>query len=57
MTHSAIKAQQFHFALHCVKSVRILSFSGPYFPAFGPNLMHQLGLPHAYFFSEKLRLR
>ena len=24
-------------AYHCVKSVRILSFSGPYFPAFGLN--------------------
>ena len=22
---------------HCVKSVRIRSYSGPYFPAFGPN--------------------
>ena len=22
---------------HCVKSVPIRSFSGPYFPAFGPN--------------------
>ena len=22
---------------HCVKSVRIRSFSGPYFPVFGPN--------------------
>ena len=27
-----------HFwALHCVKSVRIQSYSGPYFPAFGLN--------------------
>ena len=25
------------FAKHCVKSVRIRSFSGPYFPAFGLN--------------------
>ena len=24
-------------AIHCVKSVRIQSFSGPYFPAFGLN--------------------
>ena len=23
--------------VHCIKSVRILSFSGPYFPAFGLN--------------------
>ena len=23
--------------LHCVKSVRIRSYSGPYFPAFGLN--------------------
>ena len=22
---------------HCLKSVQIRSFSGPYFPAFGPN--------------------
>ena len=26
-----------HFARHCVKSVRIRSYSGPYFPAFGLN--------------------
>ena len=26
-----------HKELHCVKSVRIRSFSGPYFPAFGLN--------------------
>ena len=25
------------FALYCVKSIRIWSFSGPYFPAFGLN--------------------
>ena len=25
--------------IHCVKSVRILSFSGPYFPAFGLNIL------------------
>ena len=24
-------------SIHCVKRVRIRSFSGPYFPAFGPN--------------------
>ena len=24
--------------IHCVKSVRILSFSGPYFPVFGLNM-------------------
>ena len=24
---------------HCVKSVRIQSFFGPYFPAFGPELL------------------
>ena len=23
--------------MHCIKSVRIWSYSGPYFPAFGPN--------------------
>ena len=27
----------FLYLLHCVKSVRIRSFSGPYFPAFGLN--------------------
>ena len=27
--------------LHCVKSVRIRSFSGPYFPAFGLNTNHK----------------
>ena len=27
----------FLFVLHCVKSVRIRSFSGPYFPAFRLN--------------------
>ena len=26
------------FSIHCVKSVRIGSYSGPYFPAFGLNL-------------------
>ena len=25
------------FRLHCIKSVRIQSYSGPYFPAFGRN--------------------
>ena len=31
--------QYLHFSwiIHCVKSVRILSYSGPYFPAFGLN--------------------
>ena len=27
-----------HVFLHCVKSVRIWSSSGPYFPAFGLNI-------------------
>ena len=26
-----------NFTKHCVKSVRIRSFSGPYFPTFGLN--------------------
>ena len=28
------------FPIHCVKSVRIWSFSGPYFPAFGNTFFH-----------------
>ena len=30
-------------AMHCVESVRIRSFSGPYFPAFGRNIQSQCG--------------
>ena len=30
-------SKTFSNQLHCVKSVRILSYSGPYFPAFGLN--------------------
>ena len=29
--------------LHCVKSVRIRSYSGPYFPAFGLNIQSECG--------------
>ena len=29
--------QHYHKQIHCVKSVRIRSYSGPYFPAFGLN--------------------
>ena len=29
--------KQFKKLMHCVKSVRIWSFSGPYFPEFGLN--------------------
>ena len=34
---------------HCVKSVRIRSFSGPYFPVFSPNARK--------YGQEKLRIR
>ena len=29
--------EMFYLATHCVKTVRIRSYSGPYFPAFGLN--------------------
>ena len=32
-----LNCAKFFRTIHCVKSVRILSFSGPYFPAFGLN--------------------
>ena len=62
---NCIKVQRHFFytclfaAFHCVKSVRIRSFSGPYFPAFGLNT------PYLSVFSpntgkyrpEKLRIR
>ena len=44
---------------HCVKSVRILSFSGPFFPAFGPEkpriwtLFTQCQAPHVTKFQTK----
>ena len=54
------------FYKHCVKSVRIRSFSGPYFSAFGPNTeRYSVSTPYLSIFSpnvgkygpEKLRIR
>ena len=50
---------------HCVKSVRIRSFSGPHFPAFGLNTERYSVSPYLSVFSpnaekygsEKLRIR
>ena len=33
--------EKLHFCVHCVKSTRIQSFSGRYFPAFGMNTDHK----------------
>ena len=52
-----------HNYMHCLKSVRIQSFSGPYFPAFGLNT--ERATPYFFVFSpnagkygpEKLRIR
>ena len=35
--HSPSNYSHYLVSFHCVKSVRIRSFSGPYFPAFGLN--------------------
>ena len=37
--------------MHCVKSVRIWSYSGPYFPAFGPELMIFITFFDFFFFD------
>ena len=34
----AIASKKLDYSLHCLKSVRNRSFSGPYFPAFGLNM-------------------
>ena len=36
--------EMFNRVLHCVKSVRIWSFPGPYFPAFGLNTERYVSL-------------
>ena len=36
------------FACHCVKSVRIRSFSGSYFPAFGLNIEEERENMHTF---------
>ena len=46
--HCQTSAQSFCI-YHCVKGVRILSFSGPYFPIFSPNA--------GKYGPEKIRLR
>ena len=46
--HCQTSAQSFCI-YHCVKDVRILSFSGPYFPIFSPNA--------GKYGPEKIRLR
>ena len=35
--------------IHCIKSVRIRNFSGPYFPAFGLNMARYYVSPHIQF--------
>ena len=37
--------------IHCVRSVRILNYSGPCFPAFGLN-MERYGLPYSVRMQE-----
>ena len=43
--------------LHCVKSVRIRSFSGPFFPAFGLNMEGYSVSLRIQFESGKVRTR
>ena len=42
---------------HCVKSIRIRSFSGPYFPAFGLNTERYEVSFHIQSDYEKIRTR
>ena len=45
------------FVLHCIKSVRIWSFSGSYFPASGPNTERYEVSLHIQSKCEKMRTR
>ena len=47
--------QIFPFIIHCVKSVHIRSFSGPYFPAFGLNKDRFSASLRIQFKCEKIR--
>ena len=44
--------KKFRESHHCVKSVRIRNYSGPHFPAFGPNMESRIS-PYSVRMREK----
>ena len=46
-----------HYRAHCVKCVRIRSYSGPYFPAFGLNTVRYPASLRIQSECEKIRTK
>ena len=54
MTTSALETKAIIWSTHCVKSVRIRSYSGPHFPAFELNTETEYGGIYAVTIKENL---